>query len=138
MRSPTLDQTRPGRLNLQRVAAGLALVLVTPGALFFVAMVGRSLQPVAHEPARTLNVIVLAFLGLPGPVAIGLIAVAPLAAIALAVWQTGATDPEVAGDLGRLAAAIPVLRRPTLLVATAVLVLGAAMLAALLVHAIVG
>jgi hypothetical protein len=128
----------------RRVATtvALAVALLAPGALFLVSIVGRSLQPVEHEPSRTFNAITNGFLALPPTIAIGLIIVAPLVAMALAamvVWRTVATDPALSQDLGRLAdAAMPLLRRPTLLVAVAILVVAAGLMGVLIVHALAG
>jgi len=126
----------------RRVATVLAVALLAPGALFFVAVVGRSLQPVAHEPSRTLNAIANGFLALPPAIGVALIMVAPLLAMAVAavvVWRTVATDPALGQDLRRVVdAALPLVRRPTLLVAIATLVVAAGMAGVLAVHAIAG
>lgn len=126
----------------RRVSTLAAAVLVAPAALFFVAAIGRQLQPVQHEPARTLDAIVNAFAALPPTVGVVLVIVAPALALLLAavvIARTIQTDLTLRADLavaGR--ALVPLLRRPTLLVAAAVVVGATAILLFLGVHAIVG
>ena len=135
-------QSPSGGATSRRVAAAIALALVAPATVFFAAAIARSLQPVAHEPARTLSAIVDAFLALPPLVLLGLVGVAPVAAIVLAaivVWRTATADSTLREDVRRLAdAGVPFLRRPTLLVALVVLLLGLAVISVVTVHTLAG
>jgi hypothetical protein len=137
-----MDHPRRTGFDLRRPAAAIAVALIAPAGLFFLAVVGRSLQPIEHEPARTLNHIAQAFLGLPAVAGGLVIVVAPALALLLAaavVWRTFVTDRALTADIARLARAmVPFLRRPTLLVALVVAVAALAMAVFLAVHAIVG
>jgi len=137
-----VHQNHPRSYELRPLAAVAALVLVAPAALFFGAAIGRQLQPVEHQPARALNAIVEGYLALPPAVGVGLVIVAPAAALLLAafvVWRTVATDPALAGDVDRLGVALaPILRRRTLLLSVIVCCGAAGILLFLAVHAVVG
>ena len=128
--------------DLRRETAAVALGLVVPAGLFFLSVVGRALQPIDHEPARTLNQIAQAFLDLPAAVGVLVIVLAPAVGLVLGatvVWRTVNTDPTLASDITCLARAIvPFLRRPTLLVALVVTVAALAMTILVMVHAFVG
>ena len=133
---------RRNHVDLRRETATVALALVAPAGLFFLSVVGRALQPIDHEPARTLNQIAQAFIDLPAAVGVLVIVLAPAVGLLLSatvVWRTVDTDPTLASDIARLARAIvPFLRRPTLLVALVVTVAALAMTILLMVHALLG
>jgi hypothetical protein len=126
----------------RRWAAILSAALAAPAALFFFAAIGRTLQPIDHEPARTLNAVVAWFLGAGGLKLLVLLLVLPSIALLLAataLWRTWQTDQSLRSDLvafGR--AAIPLLRRPWLLLAALVAGFGAFYLIATFVHAMTG
>ena len=129
-------------IDARRVAAVAAVMLVAPAVVFFTAAIGRSLQPVQHEPARTLEAIVEAFAALPPAIGFALVVVAPLAAFALSVLvlvRTVHSDERLAGDLRAAGLALElIVRRPTFVIAVVVLVASVAIVAFLAVHAIVG
>ena len=137
-----MQQNQSHTLEPRPLAAVAALILVAPAALFFVAAIGRQLQPMEYQPARALNAIVEGYLALPPAVGMALIVVAPAAALLLAAfvaWRTIATDPSLPGDLRRLGMALaPILRRPTLLLSLLVCCGAAGMLLFLAVHAVAG
>ncbi len=129
-------------IDTRRLAALGALALVLPAVVFFAAAIGRSLQPVQHEPARTLEAIFQAFVALPPAVGVALVALAPLVALGLALFalvRTFRSDERLRDDL-RVAghALAPIVARPTFVISVAVVVASAAILAFLAVHAIVG
>ncbi len=129
-------------IDVRRIAALGALALVSPAVVFFAAALGRSLQPVQHEPARTLDGIFQAFAALPSAVAVALVVVAPLVALGLALFalvRTFRSDDRLREDLrvaGR--ALVPIAGRPIFVISVVVFVASAAILAFLAVHAIVG
>ncbi len=129
-------------LDGRRLASLVAVVLVSPAAVFFAAANGRSLQPVEHEPARTLEAIVEAFAALPPALGFALVVVAPLVALGLAAFAVGRTfrtDERLRDDLRAAGLAVrPILRRPTFVVSLVVLAGSFAILAFLAVHAVVG
>ena len=137
-----MDHPRRNPVDLRRETAAVALGLVVPAGLFFLSVVGRALQPIDHEPARTLNQIAQAFLDLPAAVGVLVIVLAPAVGLVLSatvVWWTVDTDPALASDVTRLARAIvPFLRRTTLLVALVVTVAALAMTILVMVHTFVG
>jgi hypothetical protein len=129
-------------IDLRRLATFAAVLLVLPAAVFFAAAIGRSLQPVEHEPARTLEAIVEAFAAMPPALGIALVVVAPLVALCLAAFVVARTfdaDERLRGDLRAAGIALmPIVRRPTLVVAAVVLVGSLAILAFLALHAVAG
>lgn len=129
-------------IDARRLAALGAVLLVAPAALFLASAVGRSLQPVAHEPARTLGSIVEAFLSLPPTLGVALLVVAPFAAFGLAAFallRTFRVDVGLRADLRSAGLAlVPILRRPTFVVSAVVLAASGAVLVFFAVHAIAG
>ncbi len=130
--------TRSSRFSV----AVLAALLAAPAALFFLAAIGRTLQPTTHEPARTLDVLVNWFLGLGGLGLLVLLVVLPFVGAVIAaalLWRTWRADPALRSDLAVLGRAVlPFLRRPAVFLAALVVVFGAAYFAALFVHALAG
>jgi hypothetical protein len=120
----------------------LTLTLVAPAAVFFFSAVGRSMQPVAHEPARTLSAIVTWFGGLPEVVILIVLVGLPLTGLGLAagvLWRTWTSDEVTRADLAALAGAVArVARRPAIVVNVLVVVFGVLYFAAVTVHAVAG
>ena len=137
-----MQQNRSHSFEPRPLAAVAALILVAPAALFFMAAIGRQLQPVEYQPARALNAIVEGYLALPPAVGLALIVMAPVVALLLAafvVWRSLATDPDLPRDLRHLGVAlVPILDRPTLLLSLVVCSGAAVMLIFLALHAVVG
>jgi hypothetical protein len=129
-------------IEVRRLAALGAVLLVAPAALFLASAIGRSLQPVAHEPARTLEAVVEAFLALPPTLAVALLVAAPFVAIGLAAFALSWTlrvDGRLRADLRSAGLAlVPILRRPTFVVSAVVLTGSFAILVFFAVHAIAG
>lgn len=119
----------------------LACLLVAPAAFFFLAALGRTLQPVNHEPARTLDAVVTWFGSLPGPELGVVLLVLPVVGLGLAVWQLRAAwaDSAARADLVGLGEAVGrVFRRPALLLSLLVIGFVGLYLSALAVHAVAG
>ncbi len=131
--------------RVERRRLGLALLAVAcvvPGTLFFMAAVGRLLQPVEHQPARTLEAIFEAYVGLPAGILAALVVVGPLVALVLGLYLVTAewrTDPTLRQDAGVLAtAAVRLVRRPAFAVGAAVSLVAGLVTIVLMVHAIAG
>ena len=125
----------------RRLLAVLAAVLVLPAVVFLGSAIGRSLQPVTNQPARTLDAIVAWFLSLGqlGLVAVGLLPLLGIAAGAAAVGLWLRRDAALAADLGTLgAAAVVVLRRPSFVLAALAVLLGLVCALVVGVHALAG
>ena len=137
-----MQQNRSHSFEPRPLAAVAALILVAPAALFFMAAIGRQLQPVEYQPARALNAIVEGYLALPPAVGLALIVMAPAAALllaALVVWRSLASDPDLPRDLRHLCVAlVPILHRPTFLLSLVVCGGAPVMLIFQALHALVG
>ncbi len=124
------------------VSAAAILVLVAPAAVFFLAAVGRSLQPTTHEPSRTLDAVVTWFGSLDAGAAVGLLLVMPTVGVLVAaglLWTTWQRDRSLQGDLRDLGRALAAfVRRPAFVVAVLVLAFAAVFFAAITVHAVTG
>lgn len=122
--------------------AGLSAVLVAPAATFFFAAIGRSLQPITHEPARTLDAIVTWFGALPGAALLALLVVLPFIGLVLAaaiLWKTWSGDAAIRADVAAFARdGAKLVRRPAFVLSILVFALGALYFAAMAVHAIAG
>ena len=122
--------------------AALAAILVAPAAIFFFAAIGRSLQPVTHEPARTLEAIVTWFGALPGASLLALLVMLPCIGLILAasmVRKTWSSDEGTRADVAAFVrAGMRVVRRPAFVLSILVLAFGALYFAAVAVHAIAG
>jgi len=130
-------------LDAQRLkVAGLSVILIAPAAIFFLAAIGRSLQPVAHEPAHTLDAIVTWFGALSSLALVVLIVVLPSLALVLAAtiaWRTWSADEGTRADVAAfIRAGAKVVRRPAFVIAVVLLAFGIVYFAALGVHAIAG
>ncbi|HYK95146.1 MAG TPA: hypothetical protein VE011_04645 [Candidatus Dormibacteraeota bacterium] len=130
--------TRANRLSVSILSA----ILAAPAGLFFLAAIGRTLQPTAHEPSRTLDAVVTWFLALGGLGLFALLVVLPFVAVLLAgriVWREWSTDSTLRSDLDALRrAAVPIVHRPAVILAVVVVAFGAVYFAAMLVHALAG
>ncbi len=126
----------------QLVSAIAALVLVTPAALFFLATIGRSLQPTTHEPSRTLDAVVTWFGSLGPGAAVGLLLVMPTLGVLVAavlLWTTWQRDLSLRGDVRDLGRALGAfVHRPAFVVVVLVLAFAALFFAAIAIHAVVG
>ncbi len=130
-------------VDLRRLpVAALAAILAAPAAMFFLSAIGRSLQPVPHEPARTLDALVTWFVDLAAPWLVVLLIVMPAVAVAIALavlWRALASDPGARADLVALGRSVQaVIRRPTLIVTALVVAFGALYFGAITIHAIAG
>ena len=122
-------------------SVALACLLVAPAAIFFLAAVGRSFQPVTHEPARTLDAVVTWFAGLPSAELGLMLLLLPAIGLALAIRQLwlASGDESVRADLRSLAEASGrFVRRPALVASILVLVFGGLYFLAIAVHAVAG
>ncbi len=129
---------KASRLALAVVSA----ILAAPAALFFFAAIGRTLQPTAHEPSRTLDTLVTWFLGTGGLSLLVLLLVLPFVAVLMAIMlllREWATDPTLRSDLAAVRRALrPIVRRPALLLAVLVVLFGSVYFSALVIHGLVG
>lgn len=128
------------RMNL--LAGPLALGLTVPPLVFLAALFLRAVQPVQHEPAATAYAVLGVFHGLPRAALVGLLVVAPVAALLLAAgdqWWRWRHDAAWRTDVALLAVACLRLFRSPLAVLSALALLGSALWLVLLVdHLIAG
>ncbi len=139
---PASEEPPMTRTRVQVAAAALAALAVLPATIFFVAVIGRGFQPTQHEPARTLNEIAGMFLGMSLEAQVALLLVGPALALmlggAVLVWRLAA-DTELRGDLAAFgAASMRLLRHRAVVLAALAVAASAFILAALIVHSIVG
>lgn len=122
--------------------AVVAVACVVPAAVFFGAAVGRSLQPVEREPARTLQAIVDWFAALGDPALLALLVALPAVGTLLGIGLVVASlreDVALRSDLLALGAAVAVvLRRPAFVLGLLTVACGIAFFAVMAVHAIAG
>jgi hypothetical protein len=122
--------------------AVLAVLFVAPAAVLFFSAAGRSLQPTAHEPVRTLDAIVAWFGPLPDLALLTVLVVLPFAGLVLAggfVVRTWTADEGARADTLALAlAAARFGRRIPFFLAVLVFLFGVLYFAALGVHELAG
>lgn len=122
--------------------AVVAVACVVPAAIFFAAVIGRSLQPIEHEPARTLDAIVAWFSSLGDPGVLVLLMALPAIGMVLGaglVVSALREDVALPQDLVALGtAAITVLRRPAFILGLVTVLFGLGFFAVMAVHAIAG
>jgi hypothetical protein len=125
-----------------RLGTAIAVLSIAPITIFALATVGRLLQPLPNEPAGTEERIYEWFISLPASAVVFLLIALPMLAVATAaavLWHSWRADQDLRADT-RQAAVLGwrFLRRPTVWLAAAVVLVGLLLGIAIVVHGITG